>query len=137
MMYASDGLFEDIFDEPKQDYGNELSTEEYVDGIRENLVPSQLNSFNDATVCPLQSCLLTQSQYSNRQCESKNGLMDPCDETPLFHTIMSNSNSGKNSTYALSSGSFLEEVTPPFRISPVDAFAGIITSFHNNCILIN
>ena len=95
MMYAPDGLFEDIFNEPQQDYGNEVSTEEYVDGIRENLVPSQLNSFNDATVYPLQSCLLTHSQYGNRQCESENGLMDPCDETPLFYTIMSNSNSEK------------------------------------------
>ena len=95
MMHASDGLFEDIFNELKQDYGNELSTEEYVDGIRENLVPSQLNSFNDATVYPLRSRLWTQSQYSDRPCESENGLMDPCDETPLFYTIMSNSNSEK------------------------------------------
>ena len=137
MTDASDGMFEEIFNEQNPYYGREISTAEYVDCIRENTVPPQLHSFNDTTVYPLRSSFLTQSQNNTRQYESENGLLYPCDETPLFQTIMFNSNSEHTSTCAIPNSSFLEEVTSPFRICGVGVYAGRIISFHINCILID
>ena len=138
MTDESDVLFEDIFNVLKPDYGCQISTAEYVDGIRDNTVPSQLNSFNDTTVYPLRSSFLTQSQNNTRQYESETGLLDTCDETPIFQTSMFNSHlEQQNYTCAIPNSSFLEEVTSPFRISRVGVYTGRIIYFHINCILID
>ena len=138
MTEESDGLFEEIFNEQKSDYGCEISTAEYVDGIRDNTVPSQLNSFNDTTVYPLRSSFLTQSQNNTPQYESETGLLDTCDETPIFKTSVYNSHlEQQNSTCAIPNSSLLEEVTSPFRICGVGVYAGRIIYFHINCILID